>query len=275
MLARMSQYGLYLPGATRFPSLTPTSHYADTMSTTVTTTIAASTESSAKLSLGQSSEEPYRYSHLLPHFSTQTYPPLAPFQHADPGHRALKLEHPRAFLDNASSVMELTPNLGTEVSGVNLKDLDGSGRDQLALAVSSNTMWGYHRADHSPQVAQRGLLVFRDQQDFIDAGPEFYRQWGSHFGRYEWELRCERRPSDLCPRLHIHPTSGHPEKVPEVHLVYRHAALLCNAPRVTLLTVFVHRDAKSTFNFEIDDSITTTVWHSGKHHIGTSQLATC
>ncbi|TFL06360.1 hypothetical protein BDV98DRAFT_559272, partial [Pterulicium gracile] len=209
MLARMSQYGLYLPGATRFPSLTPTSHYADTMSTTVTTTIAASTESSAKLSLGQSSEEPYRYSHLLPHFSTQTYPPLAPFQHADPGHRALKLEHPRAFLDNASSVMELTPNLGTEVSGVNLKDLDGSGRDQLALAV-----------------AQRGLLVFRDQQDFIDAGPEFYRQWGSHFGR-----------------LHIHPTSGHPEKVPEVHLVYR--------------------DAKSTFNFEIDDSITTTVWHSG------------
>jgi len=68
-------------------------------------------------------------------------------------------------------------------------------------------------------------VVFRDQQDFLDRGPDFYLAWGKHFGR-----------------LHIHPTSGHPENYPELHLVYR--------------------DANSTFNFEINDSITSTMWHS-------------
>ncbi|KXN92731.1 Alpha-ketoglutarate-dependent sulfonate dioxygenase, partial [Leucoagaricus sp. SymC.cos] len=43
-------------------------------------------------------------------------------------------------------------------------------------------------------------------------------------------------------RLHIHPTSGHPAGYPEIHLVYR--------------------DANTTFNFEIDENITTTSWHS-------------
>ncbi|KAG5648242.1 hypothetical protein DXG03_006200 [Asterophora parasitica] len=152
-------------------------------------------------------EEPYRYAHLLPHFSQDHYPPLTPFDHVDPGQRALSHANPRSFLDSAS-VVELTPNLGSEVRGVNLAELNADARDQLAL-----------------EVARRGLVVFKDQQDFIDRGPEFYKTWGSYFGR-----------------LHIHPTSGHPEGYPEFHLVYR--------------------DANSTFNFEIDDSITTTVWHS-------------
>jgi hypothetical protein len=33
------------------------------------------------------------------------------------------------------------------------------------------------------KVARRGLMVFRDQQEFIDKGPDFYKQWGSYFGR--------------------------------------------------------------------------------------------
>jgi sulfonate dioxygenase len=77
----------------------------------------------------------YRYAHLLPHFSTDHYPPLAPFEHVDPASRALSHNNPRAFLNNATSVRELTPHLGTEVSGVNLAELDGTGRDQLALEV--------------------------------------------------------------------------------------------------------------------------------------------
>ncbi|TFK30380.1 TauD-domain-containing protein [Coprinopsis marcescibilis] len=153
-------------------------------------------------------EEEYRYAHLLPYFSDTKYPPLEPYEHVDPGFRALKLENQRAFLDGASSVTEITPNLGTEVRGVSLAALDANGRDQLAL-----------------EVARRGLVVFRDQQDFIDSGPEFYLGWGRHFGR-----------------LHVHPTSGHPKGYPEFHLVYR--------------------DAKSTFNFEVDESITSTIWHS-------------
>ncbi|KAG6814031.1 hypothetical protein H0H92_003881 [Tricholoma furcatifolium] len=178
---------------------------------TTTTTLEVPAQATLKLRSTQDAEkkeeEPYRYAHLLPHFSQDHYPPLTPFEHVDPGHRALTHANPRAFLDNATTV-ELTPNLGLEVQGVNLATLSDEGRDQLAL-----------------EVARRGVVVFRDQQEFLDRGPDFYKAWGSHFGR-----------------LHIHPTSGHPENYPEIHLVYR--------------------DANSTFNFEIEESITTTFWHS-------------
>lgn len=43
-------------------------------------------------------------------------------------------------------------------------------------------------------------------------------------------------------RLHIHPTSGHPEGFPELHLVYR--------------------DEGSTFNYELSDHTIATTWHS-------------
>jgi len=177
------------------------------------TQLAPSIPSALKLNPTEDSEkkeeqQPYRYAHLFPVFSADRYPPLTPFEHTDPGHRALSHSNPRSFLDGADSVVEMTPSLGTEVRGVNLSNLDSTGRDQLAL-----------------EVARRGLVVFRDQQEFIDRGPEFYMEWGRHFGR-----------------LHIHPTSGHPAGYPEVHLVYR--------------------DANATFNYELDDSIITTVWHS-------------
>ncbi|KAG8220067.1 TauD-domain-containing protein [Butyriboletus roseoflavus] len=175
-------------------------------------TIETVTQAGAPLTLraesGPEGGEAYEYAHLLPYFSQDTYPPLIPFEHVDPGFRALKHPDPRAFLKSATSVIELTPNLGTEVRGICLRDLDNNGKDQLAL-----------------EVARRGLMVFKGQSDFIDQGPDAYLEWGCHFGR-----------------LHIHPTSGHPRGYPQIHLVYK--------------------DANSTFNFEIQDSITTTVWHS-------------
>lgn len=30
------------------------------------------------------------------------------------------------------------------------------------------------------------MMVFREQQNFIDRGPEFYKQWGSYFGRSDF-----------------------------------------------------------------------------------------
>lgn len=81
-------------------------------------------------------EETYKYAHLLPHFSQDKYPPLTPFGHDDPGFRALTHPDPRAFLKGATSVIELTPNLGTEVQGIRLTDLSSDGRDQLALEVN-------------------------------------------------------------------------------------------------------------------------------------------
>ncbi|KIY45484.1 TauD-domain-containing protein [Fistulina hepatica ATCC 64428] len=188
------------------------------MSTTLAETHALEVPSTATLKLrptttdgtsttSEHNEEPYRYVHLLPVFPSERYPPLTPFEHVDPGFRALSHPNPRSFLDNAT-VVEITPKLGSEITGVNLVDLDNDSRDQLAL-----------------EVARRGLLVFRDQQAFLDSDPEFFRNWGRHFGR-----------------LHIHPTSGHPEGFPEIHLVYR--------------------DEKTTYNYELDDWVVPTVWHS-------------
>ena len=85
-------------------------------------------------------EETYKYAHLLPHFSQDKYPPLIPFQHIDPGFRAVKHPDPRAFLKGAASVIELTPNLGTEVRGIRLTDLVSDARDQLALEVNYSSI---------------------------------------------------------------------------------------------------------------------------------------
>ncbi|KAJ7065255.1 hypothetical protein C8F01DRAFT_1124921 [Mycena amicta] len=150
-------------------------------------------------------QEPYKYAHLMPVYSTTKYPPLEYFEYVDPGSRALKHSNPRSFLDGAE-VVELTPEFGSDIRGCNLATLTSDQKDQLAL-----------------EVARRGVVVFRDQLDFIDRGPAFYtEEYGRHFGR-----------------LHIHPSSGHPEGHPEIHLVYK--------------------DANSRFNL---DGITTTVWHS-------------
>ncbi|THG98452.1 hypothetical protein EW026_g3730 [Hermanssonia centrifuga] len=178
------------------------------MSTTTTATETVPGSISVQAHEDKPISEQYNYAHLFPVFQKdEHYPPLTPFEHVDPGHRALKHENPRSFLANAK-VTQLTPPIGEEVRGVNLATLDDTAKDQLAL-----------------EVARRGVVVFRDQQDFINSPPETYLEWGRYFGR-----------------LHIHPTSGHPEGFPHLHLVYR--------------------DGKSSFNYELSDRTTATTWHS-------------
>ena len=87
------------------------------------------------------------------------------FDHVDPGSRALTHEDPNAFLANAV-VSDMTPRFGSEIHGVNLATLNAEGRDQLALYV-----------------ARRGVVAFKGQDDFINAPPERYLEWGRHFGR--------------------------------------------------------------------------------------------
>lgn len=72
-----------------------------------------------------------------------------------PGHKALTDPEPQSFLQGAE-IDELTPDFGSEVKGVSLRKLNDRERQQLALYV-----------------AQRGVVAFRDQGDFIDAEPEW------------------------------------------------------------------------------------------------------
>ena len=81
---------------------------------------------------------------------------------------------------------DLTPKIGTILSGIQLSGLSNGGKDQLALFA-----------------AQRKVLVFRDQ-DFANLPIEVALKFGGYFGRH-----------------HIHPTSGAPSGHPEIHLVHR------------------------------------------------------
>ncbi|KAK2462010.1 hypothetical protein APHAL10511_006473 [Amanita phalloides] len=145
------------------------------------------------LPTAEKNQESYRYAHLLPHFSQDRYPPLTPFEHVDPGHRALNHANPRAFLENATSIAEITPHLGTEVVGVNLVELDSDGRDQLALETEGQTS------------IVNGVRILDGASEHLD------------FGGSPLENK------DRFRSLHIHPTSGHPRGYPEIHLVYRDA----------------------------------------------------
>ncbi|BGP00954.1 putative Alpha-ketoglutarate-dependent sulfonate dioxygenase (putative) [Rhodotorula toruloides] len=151
----------------------------------------------------------YPYERFLPFFDTELrLPPLQPFKHVDPGHKALADPSPRSFLADAE-VDDLTPDFGSEVSGVQLHQLDERGRQQLALFV-----------------AQRGVVAFRDQ-DFADQDPTWMiEDWCKFFGR-----------------PHIHPCSGAPKGYPEFHLVYRDAKAVFNYETDTRLTSSVwHSD---------------------------------
>ncbi|KAL8277129.1 hypothetical protein RQP46_010457 [Phenoliferia psychrophenolica] len=151
-------------------------------------------------------DEPYKYARFLPTFdSSEGFSSLCSLVR----HAALKDPNPRSFLDTATSVDDLTPDLGTEIKGVQLHLLDARERSQLALLV-----------------AQRGVVAFRDQQEFIDKDPEWQlRDFGAFFGR-----------------LHVHPTSGQPREFPEFHLVYR--------------------DGQGTLNYETNERLTSSVGHS-------------
>ncbi|KAG2730710.1 hypothetical protein G9P44_006287 [Scheffersomyces stipitis] len=84
--------------------------------------------------------------------------------------------------------VDLSPNYGTEIDGIQLSELDEAGKNDLALYLET-----------------RGLAVFRNQ-DFRDKGPAFAKQFGEYFGP-----------------LHIHPVSFAAENYPELLVTYRPA----------------------------------------------------
>jgi alpha-ketoglutarate-dependent taurine dioxygenase len=81
---------------------------------------------------------------------------------------------------------EITPNIGTELQGIQLSKLTSTQKDELALLA-----------------AERGVVLFRNQ-DFAEIGPEKQREFGAHFGP-----------------LHVHQMGGQIKDYPEILPVYR------------------------------------------------------
>ncbi|KAM0324591.1 hypothetical protein ACHAQA_007978 [Verticillium albo-atrum] len=130
--------------------------------------------------------DPNAYNRKLEEEGTCDAPGVTPFTHVEPGLAADK-SFPD-LLNSSVKTEDLTPTIGTAISGIQLSSLSAAGKDQLALLC-----------------AQRKVLHFLDQ-DFADLPIPEALEFSRHFGH-----------------LHIHPTSGSPEGYPEVHLVYRAA----------------------------------------------------
>ena len=128
------------------------------------------------------------YPHYLPTWdANEHYPPLEPFEHYEHGKDA-DTSFPELLPPGLATRVDLTPTIGSEISGVQLSTLSDAGKDQLARFV-----------------AERKVVAFR-AQDFADLAIEDALDFGAYFGRH-----------------HVHPTSGAPAGFPAIHLVHRAA----------------------------------------------------
>ncbi|KFY00622.1 hypothetical protein O988_03196 [Pseudogymnoascus sp. VKM F-3808] len=101
-------------------------------------------------------------------------------EHVDAGARADKSKG--ALLSAAKEVIHLTSHIGTEIVGLQLKDLTNQQKDELALLI-----------------AERSVVFFRDQ----DITPQEQKELGEHFGEVE-----------------IHPQVPHVPGVPGVTIIW-------------------------------------------------------
>jgi len=100
--------------------------------------------------------------------------------YVDAGSRADKSKS--ALLSAAKEVIHLTSNIGTEIVGLQLKDLTDQQKDELALLI-----------------AERSVVFFRDQ----DITPQQQKKLGEHFGEVE-----------------VHPQVPHVPGVPGVTIIW-------------------------------------------------------
>lgn len=86
--------------------------------------------------------------------------------HYDPGARADKEK--KALFSAATKITDLTAHIGTEIEGIQLKDLNDQQKDELALLI-----------------AERSVVFFRDQ----DISPQQQKALGEWFGEVEIHVR--------------------------------------------------------------------------------------
>lgn len=154
-------------------------------------------------------KDEYRYKNFLPYVTLTSEAGLAPYEHVDVASRA-DPEKKTLFAAIPNRV-DMTPHIGTEVRGLQLSKLNEKQKDELALYV-----------------AERGIVVFRDQ-DFLDQGIEWIKEFGSYFGR-----------------LHTHQWGPHPKGHPDLDIGFRDGdkgTYFDDHPDVNLTSVTWHTDA--------------------------------
>jgi len=127
-------------------------------------------------------DKTYKYAQYKPHFPDVKWEPLTEIAVTDRGLSADPSK--QSLLSAAGKVQHLTPAIGTEITGIDLRQLSPSQKDELALLI-----------------AERGVVFFRDQELDIHEQLELARHWGP---------------------LHKHATTPIPREpgLEEVHVVY-------------------------------------------------------
>ena len=110
---------------------------------------------------------------------------VKPFKFDDPALHADKTK-PNLFTKGVVS-RDITPKMGTILSGVRIQDLCPNARNELALLIS-----------------ERKVVVLRDQDDFLHAGPQYQEDFMSYFGKLSYQ-----------------PVSGSVKGHPAFHIIHR------------------------------------------------------
>ncbi|GLB40278.1 putative taurine catabolism dioxygenase TauD, TfdA family protein [Lyophyllum shimeji] len=132
-------------------------------------------------SIGDDGDNTYEHSQYKPSFPELAWEPLTEVQVAERGLSADPSK--QSLFKAAEKVRHLTPVIGTEILGLDLRQLSDTQKDELALLV-----------------AERGVVFFRDQEISIHEQLDLAR----HFGP-----------------LHKHATTPIPRNgLEEVHVVY-------------------------------------------------------
>jgi len=134
----------------------------------------------------ETDDSEYKYAKYKPTFPDIHWEPLTEFKVVDRGLSADPTK--KSLLSAATKVTDLTPVIGTELLGIDLRQLSNSQKDELALLI-----------------AERGVVFFRDQEISIQEQLELAR----HFGP-----------------LHKHASTPVPKEpgLEEAHVVYNDAS---------------------------------------------------
>ena len=108
------------------------------------------------------------YPDYLPNFDQVWFDKLPEFDYNDPAQRACK--HKTNLLLPDVVLRDITPKMGTILTGVKLEELSNQAKDELALLI-----------------AERKVVVLRDQRRFLQAGPQFQQDFMTYYGKPNYQ----------------------------------------------------------------------------------------
>ncbi|KAG6900833.1 hypothetical protein C0993_000152 [Termitomyces sp. T159_Od127] len=182
--------------------------------------------------IGDDGDNNYKFAEFKPTFPKINWPPLTEVQVTERG--VLADPSKRNLLSAAQKVKHLTPAIGTEILGIDLRQLSDAQKDELALLVAERGVVCKLFVLPFASYVQHPWKVFRDQEIDIHQQLDLAR----HFGP-----------------LHKHATTPIPKNgLEEVHVVYNDASRRPDPAAFTKLELW-HSDV----SYEIQPPSTTSL----------------